>query len=200
MADDRTNEFVRTGLAIFLYLFQVVSEFVDAISGDSTATPGGRIGSAIFLSWLIPTTLLSNILGNFTSRRTCLETMIRLVDEINRLHDPMPDENGLVPETTTWKEYFDGLPSMGAVYSFRPFKVRNMFLAVGKDKVVRMLMPVVAALSVIFGFIPAFYIHWKANPNGFSCRHFWVLGVFAAWICSAIFTSASHRWIKGNRH
>jgi hypothetical protein len=34
-----------------------------------------------------------------------------------------------------------------------------MFLAMGKDKVVRMLMPVVAALSVIFGFIPSFYIH-----------------------------------------
>jgi hypothetical protein len=214
MADDRTNEFLRTGLAIVLYIFQLASEFVDGISGGSTSTPGGRIGSAVFLSWLIPTTLISNILGGFTSRRTCLKTMIDLVGKINTSHDPTSGE--VLVERESWEGYFDALPSTGAIYTFRPFKIRDMLQAEGKDRCIRILMPFVAVLPVIFGFIPAFYIHWKANPIGFSCRHFWIIGVFCAWIISAAFTSASyifgtwifhrilksplHRWAKYNYH
>ncbi|KAH0558595.1 hypothetical protein GP486_004752 [Trichoglossum hirsutum] len=190
MADDRTNEFLRTGLAIALYLFQLISEFVKKITGDSVSTPGGRIGSATFLSWLIPTALISNILGGFTSRRTCLKTMINLVGEINPPNDPTLGE--VLVDRESWKDYFDALPSTGAIYTFRPFKFRDMLQAKGKDRFIRMLMPFVATLPVIFGFIPAFYIHWKANPSGFSCRHFWITGVFSAWIISAVFTSASH--------
>ena len=57
-------------------------------------------------------------------------------------------------------------------------------------------MPAVASLPVIFGFVPAFYIHWMAVPNGLGCRHFWILGVFFAWIVSAVFTTASYWWLR----
>jgi hypothetical protein len=198
MADDRTNEFLRTGLAIALYIFQVVSEFVDKISGDGASTPGGgRIGSAIFLSWLIPTTLLSNLLGGFTSRRTCLESMVRLVEATNLTAKNPELVRGisLIPEGD-WEDYFDRLPSLGAMYTFRSFKWRHMMRSTGWDKAVRLTLPAVAFLPVVFGFVPAFYIHWKAVPQGFSCRHFWILGVFSTWMLSAVLTTASEWWLR----
>lgn len=77
LADARTNEFLRTLLAIFIYVFGVVAALDDAIGGGNTSKPGGRIGSAVFLMWLVPMALLSNVVGTFTSRRTCL-TIMRL--------------------------------------------------------------------------------------------------------------------------
>ena len=77
LADARTNEFLRTLLAIFVYIFGVLAALDDAVGGGNTSKPGGRIGSAVFLMWLVPLALLSNVVGTFTSRRTCL-TIMRL--------------------------------------------------------------------------------------------------------------------------
>ncbi|KAH0551584.1 hypothetical protein GP486_007198 [Trichoglossum hirsutum] len=79
LADDRTNEFLRTCLAVFVYIFGLIAAFIPAIGGGNTSPPGGRIGSAIFLSWLVPLGLLSNTIGTFTSRRTCLTIMRQFV-------------------------------------------------------------------------------------------------------------------------
>jgi hypothetical protein len=80
------------------------------------------------------------------------------------------------------------------MYTFRPFKLRHALKAKGWEKAVRLSLIVVAFLRVVFGFVPCFYIHWMANPPGFSCRHFWVPGVFVLWILSALLTSASE-WL-----
>lgn len=211
IADDRTNEFVRTGLAIVLYLFQVVSEFVTQISGDDQATPGGRIGSALLLSWLIPVTLLSNILGTFTSRRTCLETLMILVEATIREGDDLPadDDNDdpndrlvvdVDAENESWSDYFNGLAARGAIYTYRPFKVQNLLRSSGREKVIRILMPITATSSIVTAFITAFIMHWKAIPEGFSCRHFWILGVFVAWSYSPIFTLSLHGRVSPSTH
>ena len=67
----------RTWLAVLSYVFTVLSAFVEAIGGTPSSQPGGRIGTAMFMSWLLPVVLLSNTVGCFTSRRTCLRTMER---------------------------------------------------------------------------------------------------------------------------
>jgi hypothetical protein len=79
LADARTNEFLRTCLAIFVYIFGLIAAFITGVGGGNTTPPGGRIGSAIFLSWLVPLGLLSNTIGTFTSRRTCLTIMRQFV-------------------------------------------------------------------------------------------------------------------------
>jgi hypothetical protein len=85
LADARTNEFSRTLLAILVYIFGLLAGFIPKIGGDNSTPPGGRIGSAIFLSWLVPLALLSNTIGTFTSRRTCLTIMRQFVWTVSQV-------------------------------------------------------------------------------------------------------------------
>lgn len=80
LADSRTNEFPRTCFAISVYIFGLVAAFVPSIGGGNESPAGGRIAGAIFISWLIPLALLSNTMGTFTSRRTCLDIMSDFVE------------------------------------------------------------------------------------------------------------------------
>ncbi|KAL5322918.1 hypothetical protein ACEPPN_010897 [Leptodophora sp. 'Broadleaf-Isolate-01'] len=79
LADARTNEFPRTCLAVGVYIIGLVAAFVPEVGGGNTSPPGGRIASAMFLSWLVPLVLVSNTIGAFTSRRTCLTIMRQFV-------------------------------------------------------------------------------------------------------------------------
>ncbi|PVH79747.1 hypothetical protein DL98DRAFT_572384 [Cadophora sp. DSE1049] len=79
LADARTNEFPRTCLAVGVYIVGLVAAFIPEVGGGNTSPPGGRIASAIFLSWLVPLVLVSNTIGAFTSRRTCLTIMRQFV-------------------------------------------------------------------------------------------------------------------------
>lgn len=82
LADARTNELGRTTLSIALYVFGVFSILVDDSGGGNTTRLGERLGSTIFMSWLVPLALLSNTVGTFTSRRTCLTIMRLFVDRV----------------------------------------------------------------------------------------------------------------------
>ncbi|KAF3196903.1 hypothetical protein TWF679_003898 [Orbilia oligospora] len=183
LVDDRTNDFIRTGVAIGLFIFQFFSELV---FDSDKVPPGGRLGSAMLLSWLIPLVLISNIMGGVASRRTCLRTIICLVENIRRNQGRLLNQRA---ESRHWDDYFDKVYSTGAIYISRPHKVRVMWQSKGKEKIIRMILPFFSTLVVIFGFIPAFYIHWMAAPNGFSCRHFWIIGVSFAWAISPIITA-----------
>ncbi|KAK6342893.1 hypothetical protein TWF718_008274 [Orbilia javanica] len=190
LVDDRNNDFIRTGLAIALFIFQ----FFSALVFDSNQVPpGGRLGSAMFLSWLIPLVLINNIMGGVASRRTCLRTIIRLVENVRQSQGRAQDQN---VERHHWDDYFGRLYSTGAIYISRPHKFQVMRQAKGKEKIFRVVLPFFSTLVVIFGFIPAFYIHWMAYPNGFSCRHLWIIGVFCAWIISPILTTISQALTK----
>jgi hypothetical protein len=75
LADARTNEFLRTCLAIVVYFLGLIAAFVPEVGGGNTTPPGGRIAAALYLSWLVPLSLFSNRVGAFTSRRACLHIM-----------------------------------------------------------------------------------------------------------------------------
>ncbi|KAJ9659495.1 hypothetical protein H2198_003070 [Neophaeococcomyces mojaviensis] len=79
LADSRTNEFLRTALAIIVYGFGLISAFQPDVGGGNTTPPGGRIACAIFMSWLVPAALLSNTIGAYSSRRTCLDIMSHFI-------------------------------------------------------------------------------------------------------------------------
>ncbi|RYP33486.1 hypothetical protein DL767_004764 [Monosporascus sp. MG133] len=98
LADARTNEYMRACLAIAVYFLDLIAAFIPSVGGGSSSPPGGRIGSAIFISWLIPLALLSNRVGTFTSRRVCLQTMMEFIaatigpNEVGREEAP-PEPN-----------------------------------------------------------------------------------------------------------
>ena len=62
----RKNETLRTVFAVALYIFQVVSAFVPSV-GASSSPSGGKIGTAMLLSWLVSVVMLSNTIGDLGS-------------------------------------------------------------------------------------------------------------------------------------
>lgn len=303
LADSRTNEFPRTCLAIIVYILGVIAAFIPEVGGGNTSPPGGRIGSAIFLSWLVPLILVSNTIGAFTSRRTCLTIMRQFVERITcpagttdaspetkdgRLShpqkDPDPGEspspsrsqlsrqvtmslapeeapdaiksiragsagpgssnwvnlapgdhryksvpqadndqiefapvvggktnpkvvfNEVFPSSTftandvtgiieedEWNVYFESLHWLGSIYTYRPWKV--LYLDIDHRTHAHRKNVAMA----FFGFLPvlvsttgAFFVIWYAVPEGWNCRHIWVLGIFVLWVISAIWTSRTY--------
>ena len=90
LSDSTQNQMSRTWLAILGFVHTVVGAFIDAVGGTSSSQPGGRIGIAMFFSWLLTVALLSNITPTFTSRRTCLRALERFARESHRVqNDPV---------------------------------------------------------------------------------------------------------------
>ncbi|RYP61836.1 hypothetical protein DL771_009986 [Monosporascus sp. 5C6A] len=129
LADARTNEYMRACLAIAVYFLDIMAAFIPSVGGGGSSKPAGRIGNAIFLSWLIPLVLLSNRVGTFTSRRVCLHTMKEFIaatigpNEVGR-EEPQPeptrracDGTGVSPtQTSAPAEHGRSYDRQGPIY------------------------------------------------------------------------------------
>jgi hypothetical protein len=204
LADSRTDEFLRTWLAIFLYIYQIIASFVPEIGGGNTSPPGGRIGTAMFISWLIPAVLLSNAIGSFTSRRSCYSIMNRFAE---RTGNPFPlllrRRSSFFRRnysSDTASDHFEALPWSGGIYTFRPWKIR--FMTDKRDSTKTSLLLFLSILPLGIGMTGGFIIVWYTLPNGFNCRHFWMIGIFLAWLISAFTTTLSYSpsFITGKYH
>ena len=195
LADSRTDEFARTCLAIILYMFQLVASFVSEVGGGSNSPPGGRIATGVFLSWLIPVALMSNAMGNFTSRRTCYEIMS---DFAKRTGEPLQIRSSrsvLLPgvrflSRSSSTNYNDSLSWSGGLHTFRPWKRLGTNTAERQPRASAVLL--LAILPICVSFLGGFIILWWSLPTGFNCRHTWLIGIFLAWITSAYLTRLSY--------
>ena len=204
LADGRTDEFLRTCLATLLYICQVIATFDPDIGGGNTSPPGGRIGTTMFISWLVPAVLLSNVIGGFTSRRTCFDILSRFAERTNlSIFPPGPGESTLFPECaylerTSKTEYLKSLGWSGAIYSFRPWKTR--YITCERDRRRTALILFLSISPICIGMAGAFII--MTVPNGFDCRHIALIGIFLAWFVSAFITwlPYSLRFATGKYH
>jgi hypothetical protein len=112
LADSRTDERIRTLMAVTLYYFQTLTAFIAAIGGKSNTPPGGRIGTAMFVTWIVTAILLSNAIGTFTSKRVCFNIMEKFYQDVTaeadfwiHLQNAAPT---LMHRFATAQEYFDG--------------------------------------------------------------------------------------------
>jgi surface polysaccharide O-acyltransferase-like enzyme len=64
IVDRRTSGTDQAWLAIALYILGIIANFVSKLGGNPSPS-GGKIAPPMFLSWLLPTMLLSNIVGQF---------------------------------------------------------------------------------------------------------------------------------------
>lgn len=205
LADSRTDEFFRTCLAILLYLFQLIALFVKEVGGGSTSPPGGRIATGVFLSWLIPTILLSNAIGNFPSRRTCFDILSNFGEHTGipiHVLDPEYDVSSAIAPLGVIQRgnYFQSLGWSGGIHSFRPWKSRHTSLERRQSRAVVVLL--LAVLPMFVSMTGAFFILWVGLPIGLNCRHTWVIGIFLAWFLSAFITwlSDSPKFMTGKYH
>jgi hypothetical protein len=196
LADSRTDEFLRTCLAIFLYIYQVIAGFVPAVGGGNTSPPGGRIGTAMFISWLVSAVLLSNVIGGFTSRRSSFTIMSRFCERTgNRYEMPPPITSELFRgfksvERTSSTPYFESLSWSTAIYTFRTSKTG--YINAERDWRRTALILSFSILPIFIGTIGGFIIIWYTDPIGFNCRHLWLIGIFIAWFVSVFVTWFSY--------
>lgn len=120
LANSRTDDMYRTCLAVVLFFYQVVSAFITRVGGNASSPPGGRIGISMFLTYILPAILLSNLLGNFTSASTCYGIFQKNLPAQTPLLSLIDPDNINYHGNTT--EYFKARPWSGGIYTFRPEK------------------------------------------------------------------------------
>ena len=178
LAGNRRNEFRRTLFALALYIFQVLAAFVPAV-GAASSPSGGRIATAMLLSWLVPVVLLSNAVGDLGPLWNCQQTLTIF---LGRLEQP-PDLNisasqGVKPLEI--KSPQDALtPWTGSIYSFQPKK--RFSDTSGWKLFILSVLPVVVASATAFAIL-------DTGPTYFSCRHILVLSLFTVWVLSTVLT------------
>ncbi|KAH7088782.1 hypothetical protein FB567DRAFT_547641 [Paraphoma chrysanthemicola] len=211
LADSRTDERLRTLLATTLYVYQIVSAFVATVGGGNTSPPGGRIGITMFMTWVIPSILLSNAIGGFTSRRTCYSILESFVQDVTAQDVTVQSATA---RRTAWQilrhaapslkhyrsvhEYFDNLAWSGAVYSYRPKKVL-VFASGPRDKSPTFLL-FLATAPIITSSVIATMILWNTPPIGINCRNILVFVMTSLVFLSALFTQISSSFFNGARH
>ena len=200
LADSRSDEFLRTTLAVILYFYNVIASFVEAVGGSQSSPPGGRIGAAMFISWLVPVVLLSNSIGGFTSRRSASNILIRFAEHAGLLLDfPLRESIGR-GRPTLKTEYFQSLGWSGAIYTFRTWKTGYLSGKAGWWKTPGIFC--ISTAPICIGMTASFVIIWYTLPVGLGCRHFWVVGVFTLYFVIVFLTwiSYSKRFATGLYH
>ena len=195
----RTNEVLRTILAVVIYIFQVVSAFVPKVggSGDPSNNPsGGKIGPAMLLSWLVAVVLLSNAVGDLGFPADTREKVSRFTKGTEQ--QIANRRAGEVSELKVTLKLFGKQwgpwtsPEVSAIwaggmYCYQPRKgLRNSGWKLGLISVLPVLVAYFTALAVL-----------EAGPTEFSCRSFFVIGALGYWIFSALLTYAlSLHWVQ----
>ncbi|SPO07016.1 uncharacterized protein DNG_09710 [Cephalotrichum gorgonifer] len=194
LADSRTNEVLRTTIIILNYLWTVVASLDPQIGGEQSSKPGGRIGTAMFLSWIVSAVLLSNTLSGFTSRRTCLrvvERYLRTMKGRKRDLHYFPNSPHLVSQskwimaknqTSSLSNYFDAQPWNGSVYSYR--KNKRLIPSGHKADKSTLYLLLVAYFPILIAVVCAFVILYETPNVGLGCRTLWVMTLGAALLIS----------------
>ena len=187
LSENKRNEILRTLFAVVLYVFQVLAAFVPAV-GAASRPSGGRIGTAMLHSWLLPIALLSNAIGDFGSLRTCRRTIADLRERLGSRSDQDSCTQsvskltlslvGVQMEVQT--PYEASMAWSGAIYSYRPNK--PFFHDSGWKLAFISVLPIAIAFGTAFAVL-------DTGPTYFSCRHILVIAVFSVWLISALSTS-----------
>jgi hypothetical protein len=201
LADSRTDERLRTLLATALYVYQLVSAFVTTVGGGSTSPPGGRIGITMFMTWIVPSILVSNAIGGFTSRRTCYSILEGFVQDATNRRDAWHILQQAAPSLKYYQsvhDYFDSLAWSGAVYSYRPKKV--LAFTSGSRDISPSLLLFLAIVPVATSSLIASLILWNTPPIGINCRNILIFVITALVFLSALCTQVSSSFLSGARH
>jgi hypothetical protein len=94
----------------------------------------------------------------------------------------------------SWAVYFNSMHWLGAVYTYRPWKIgyRSVHRKSHVHYAPNSLVYFLALFPVLTSAVGAFIIMWYAVPAGWSCRHIWVVGVTVVWLLSNTFTIWLH--------
>ncbi|KAF9893948.1 hypothetical protein FE257_008919 [Aspergillus nanangensis] len=201
LSDSRSNELRRAGLAVLSYLYHVIAAFVEAVGGKSSSPPGGRIGTALLLSFLIPLVLVSNAMGGYTSRRTCLRIMERYVktvtgnsvEDLRRFSAAKPSRHFFAAgrETSSTTDFYSAQLWTGTVTCYTPRK--SLGFVGGKRDNSPALLLLAALLPVFVATVISITEICLTPTTGLGCRSVMLLVIFLLWVTSAFITWVTWR-------
>lgn len=203
LVDSRSNEGLRTILVVINYLWAVLAALVPEIGGVQSSQPGGRIGTAMFLAWLVTAVLLSNTLSGYTSRRTCLRIMERYTRTIKGrrrdLHtfgysprlSSRAKPSSSIPQ---FQDFISAQPWNGGVYSYRPQK-RLSPTCPASDRSSSHLLAL-SILPPLISSTTAFVIIFYTPTIGLGCRTLWVLALTTGIFVSPLLTFLISRLLR----
>ncbi|KAL8783065.1 MAG: hypothetical protein Q9195_009496 [Heterodermia aff. obscurata] len=168
LVENRSSEFRRTLFALAIYIFQVLAAFVPAV-GAAASPSGGRVATAMLLSWLVPVVLLSNAVGDFGSLWNCRQTLALFVENLKQPQESKVTANSHVKQF----EESDFTAWTGSIYTIQPKK--RFFDASGCKLCIISVLPIAVASATAFAIL-------DTGPTYFSCRHILVISVFIAWV------------------
>jgi hypothetical protein len=106
------------------------------------------------------------------------------------------DDQAHILPAGTWDAYFSWLQPLGAIYTYRPWKLNYRSVSI-KSHIYypsNWYLFFMSLFPITVSVAGAFIIMWYAVPIGFSCRHIWVVGVFVAWLASTAMTVGLHKY------
>jgi hypothetical protein len=186
----QTHGTAQTCFNIALYIVGIASAFITQLGGSLNPS-GGKLAPAMFLSWLLPVTLISNVVGQFNSSSDCLQIILRFKDKVETLRHA-DDCSEIRPirlawvvhlDNINWEEHLDSLAWSGGIYSFR---LHNRLPKTKQRHSLGLLM-CISSLPVLISFITAFGVLYSP-PTYFSCRHLMIIFAFFGWLVSPIIT------------
>lgn len=191
LSESRRNEMLRTLFAVAMYVFQVLAAFVPAI-GAASQPSGGRIGTAMLLSWLVCVVVLSNAIGDFGSPRNRQRIITDFTERLGQQSDQGFCTQGFCTQQTSTlnlslisvqkkvrTSHEASMAWWGAINCYRPNK--RFRRALGWKLAIISVLPVAIAFGTAFAVLN--------GPTYFTCRHILVIAVSSAWLLSAISTS-----------
>ncbi|KAL2851037.1 hypothetical protein BJY01DRAFT_245246 [Aspergillus pseudoustus] len=201
LSDSRAAGLRRAGIAVFAYFYHVIAGFVDVIGGESSSPPGGRIGTSMFISWLIPAVLVSNALGGYASRRTALRIMERFVKTVagegvedhqmfsaekhSSMHSLCSSRSRGGTSATTTTDFYASQQWSGSIYCYRP---RKILFRGGQRDTHPLALFILALLPVLISTTTSVALIWVTPTIGFDCRSLMMVAIAILWLLSALFT------------
>lgn len=130
----------------------------------------------MLLSWLVPVILIINAIGNLSSRRAVVDILADLAantkeDTFHIIAEPsdfLPTFPFIIRASSS--EYFRALSWSGAIYTYRPWKLRYA-TSTRHCRRYTLLLATVAAAPFPIGSVGGVLILWYQLPIGLNCRH-----------------------------
>jgi len=191
LADCRASGLSKTLIGTVNYVVIIGASLVHIINGDFNNRTGHSIAFAMLYSWLIPTVLLSSMVGGFNSKYSSAATLNRLyTDLINIERDSNnPAPRNALPQLSPFTSIpgespiavYESLPWCGANYTYCPPKSHW-----GR----RNPIGITAAASVptLLAMFSAVFMSYTNPTVGIGCRSVQQFGFYVAWVVSAFLT------------
>ncbi|KAG4441016.1 hypothetical protein IFR05_003523 [Cadophora sp. M221] len=204
IVDANVYDILRTWIAILVYIAGLALNFFP--DSDGAAKPsGGTLASALQLAWLLPTILLSNVVGQPHSLLHVVKTLQNFEEDIRELPHPQSNCN-LAGGNQDWAQKVRSLNRK----TYLDFRERTTSIPPGSLSKPRrridssrsycrsLVVLIISILPVVLAFTSSF-VTLFSSPTWFSCRHIMLVSIFALLTLSFILTIILMQYLPNDK-